>query len=455
MPTEKISGYRFAGDIDIKRLALINQVGEVIDLDGLAKEVSVYQDIESHYLTCDVVINDSIALLNSSEGDRDNGLQGGFNGGEVLVVSYKTKSDDLDYITHMFGIYNVTDRQRLDDKGEAYVLECISIEAYRSSTKTVSRAFGHPNGNLISNMIRAIVNEFVYDSQVKDITRNYREVTGTRVEKTVTIDPTNGLQRYIIPNMTPDDAIDFLSSEADSDNHIPNYVFYENSTGYNFRDVNSLVQQEPKDTYTYVSTNVKDEEKDPELAVRDYQKIISFYVPKQTNILENTIGGLYRSKTINLDILKKNKTEYNFNYDREFDKFNTLQNYKIPGVVDGIPLLFMMQSRTGHDADNLFASENHLPKRTNSTINRKVSFQKHISNFTLELTVHGNSELNAGDVIYVRIPNATTVKEDDGKRDKYLSGKYLITSVRHKFGGKSGTQFVTFLECIKDTGIDI
>ena len=73
----------------------------------------------------------------------------------------------------------------------------------------------------------------------------------------------------------------------------------------------------------------------------------------------------------------------------------------------------------------------------------------------MEVSVPGNSELNVGDVIELNIPNATTINKLDGKKDKYLSGKYLITSLRHKFGGTTGTQFTTFIECVKDTGIEI
>lgn len=442
-----VKGYRHAGDIDIKSLAIITQNGEVIDITTMTPEVNIYQDINEHYLQCDVIIHDAQALINSIEGDP-----GGFNGGEVLAIRYKSKSDDLKYKTHLFGIYTVSDRNRLDDSNETYNLECISAEAYRSSNKTISRAFGYPNGNLISKMVESIINEQIYDSQIQDLYRNYRGVTGSRVKKSVVISPTVGLQSFIIPNMTPDDAIDFLAFQADCDNHIPYYIFYEDSDGFNFRDINSLVQKTPRETYTFISTNVEDTEPDEEVAIRDFQKIISYEVMNQSNILKNAQTGLYRSKTINIDILTKKKSEYNYDYSKEFSRFNTLQKYQIPGSIEGTPIQWMYQSRTGHDQNKLFTTELPLPKRINNTVARKTSFMRHITNVSVNVTVPGNSEMLAGDVVYLNIPNPTNIKDSFGKKDKYLSGKYLVTRVRHKFDGK-GANFTTFMECVKDTGI--
>ncbi|MEK9698980.1 MAG: hypothetical protein VW270_24600, partial [Candidatus Poseidoniales archaeon] len=235
-----------------------------------------------------------------------------------------------------------------------YILNCISAEAYRASTKTISRAYGGSKGNLISNMVKSVLDEFIYDKSIKDLHRNYRQVLNIKTEKEVNISETNGKQRFVIPNMTPDDTLDFFAKEADCDNHVPYYFFYEDSNGFNFKDLNVLTQQDVKEKYTYMAQNVvgqEGESEEDETTIRDFQKIISFNVATQTDIIGNTQRGLFRSKMINLDILRKNKTEYNFDYSKEYKNFNKLQKWKIPGEVDGNPVLHMMQTRQGHDGD--------------------------------------------------------------------------------------------------------
>jgi len=458
MTESTVNGYRFAGDIEVKNIILVGSSGEFRDIGKIVLEVNVFQSLGEHYLQSEIVINDAVSLLSTLSGDRLSEIQGGFNGGEVIVMTYKMRDSSLPFKTHFFGIHEVAERQRLDEKDEVYILNCISAEAYRSSTKTISRSFGGAKGNLISNMVKSIVEEFIYDKEIKDTHRQYRQALNIRMEKKVHISPTTGRQSFIIPNLTPDDAIDYLTKEADNDNHIPYFFFYETSNGFNFMDLNEMVTSDVKETFTYMAQNVigqEGESDQDETPIRDYQKIISFSVSSQTDIIGNVRKGLFRSKMINLDILRKNKTEYDFKYDNEYQKFNKLQKWKIPGTSDGIPVLHMMHSRTGHDNDPLFASELPLPARINENLPRSQSYFNHIFNTQMEVSVPGNSELNVGEVINLNIPNATTINKLDGKKDKYLSGKYLITSLRHKFGGTTGTEFTTFIECVKDTGIEI
>lgn len=453
---ESKQGYRFAGDIEVKRLALVSQTGQVIDIGPIVQEVNIYQDIFQHYLQCEVVVSDALSMINSLGGDSSKGIVGGFNGGEVLLVSYKTRDAELEEKNHFFGLYELSDRQRVDEKIETYVLNGISAEAYQSNTKKISRAYGQPGGNKISKMVESVVDEYVYNRAIRDLHRNYREVTGFRLIKDVNIDETNGLQRLLIPNLSVDDTLDMFAREADCDGHTPLYLFYENSEGFCFKDLNTLTQQEPKAKFTYVQSNMEEDPNRREGTIRDHEKIIAYRVAKQSNILQNAQGGLFRQRTINLDILKKKKEEIVFNYDNEWERFSKLQQYRIPGSVEGDAKVTLTTSRTGHDSCcPIFEPENYLPKRINQFGARRDAYKKHISNLVVEVTVNGDSELNVGDVVELVIPNSTTLDKSDGKADKYLSGKYLLTKVRHKFGGKTGEQFTTFLECIKDTGVEI
>jgi hypothetical protein len=445
-------GYRFSGDIEVGRLTYITQAGQIIDIGPIAQEVSIFQDIFGHYLQCELVISDAQGFIESIKGIRDSNIQGGFNGGDILVVSYKTRDTELEFINHLFALYELSDRNRLDEKQETYIISGISYEAYITAPKRISRALGGNKGNTIANMISNMVNMELYNSVAKDFTRNYREITGVRVEKQVNLDSTNGLQRFIIPNLTIDETIDFLANEADCDAHVPFYTFYENSLGYNFKDFNNLVRQEVKEEFSYLPQNLPDQNSQENDNHKDFQRIMSYEVLKHTNVLENTTRGLFRSKTLNVDFLKKRHEEVIFNYDSEHEKFNKLQPNKIPANIEGEPVVNMFFSRKDHDCScQVFGPENHLPKRLNLFSTRRRSYKNHLFNTVVNVTVPGNSDLNVGDLIYLHIPTPTTLSKRDGKDDKYLSGKYIITKLRQKFNSDT---FTTFLECVKDTGIE-
>jgi hypothetical protein len=440
---ENIQGYRFAGDIDVKNVSLVFSDGSLIDLGSITLEINIFQDLFKHYLECEVVISDALTIFSDSP----------FTGGEILVVSYKTRDKSMEHRTHLFGIHTITDRQKIDEKIEAYVLNGISAEAYNTGVSKISRTYGQGKGNTISNMIKSIIDEYVYNSKTKGLYNNYNSTLGVGVKKNIDVDSTNGVQKLVVPNMTVDATIDFMASESDCDGHAPYYVFYESTDGFNFKDVNTLVAADAYQTYHWIPTNTKDLKREEDTVVKDFQKIQSFNIIRQSDILLNARNGLFRSKIINLDILRKNKKEVVFNYDNEYKKFNKLQPNKILGSSNDDSYIFMMQSRTGHDS-SIFADENVLPKRINTFISRKKAFQRHIFNNVVEVSIPGDSDLTVGKVIDLNIPYSTTLEKLDGKQDKYLSGRYLVTKVRHKFGGKTGSEYQTIIQCTKDTGME-
>jgi len=452
--SESIGGYKHAGDVDVRAFKLITATGQVIDLESITVEFSVYQSLFEHYLQCDLILNDSLGLINTLNPIKDGVTQGGFSGGDILVVSYRSNDDSLPYKNHVFALYEMTDRKRLEENSEAYFLSGISVEAYSASSQKISRAYGGSGGNNISSMVKSITDEFVYSNSIKDLHRSLREAARFRVEKENDFDSTNGNHKFVLPNLAVDDAIDFLCKEADSDDHIPYYLFYENSKGFNFKNLGSLVSQEPKEKYSYIPSNFTDVYKDKKKQeYTEATNIRSFDVIKQSDFLENLESGMFQSRNIFIDILKKNKREVVYKYDDYFPKFKKLQNLKIAGgETRGDPVVRMFTSRHDHESDALFTGEIPSSKKFSENLAQAEGYFSHIFNTQLEVVIPGDSELDVGDVIELNIPPATNVLDQVNVGDKYLSGKYLITKIRNKFLDDSESMS-TILECVKDTGV--
>ena len=452
--SESIGGYKHAGDVDVRTFKLITATGQVIDLKSVTIEFSVYQSLFEHYLQCDLVINDSLGLLNTINEIKDGVTQGGFSGGDMLVVSYRSNDDSLPYKNHVFALYEMANRKRIEENSEAYFLSGISVEAYVSAGQKISRSYGGAAGNDISSMIQSITDEFVYSSSAKGVHSALKESVKFRVQKQNQFDATNGNHKFVIPNLTVDDTIDFLCKESDSDDHIPYYLFYEDSKGFNFKNLGTLVSQESKETFTYAPSNFsgvyKDKKKD------DYTEatnIRSFEVISQSDFLGNLEAGLYQSRNIFIDPLRKNKREVVYKYDDYISKFKKLQKFKIAGdQIDGDPIVRMHTSRHDHENDSLFSVEAPSTKKFSEHLAQGEAYYSHIFNTQLEVVIPGDSELDVGDVITLSIPPASNVLDQVNVDDKYLSGKYLITKIRNKFLDGSESMS-TVLECVKDTAI--
>ena len=90
--------------------------------------------------------------------------------------------------------------------------------------------------------------------------------------------------------------------------------------------------------------------------------------------------------------------------------------------------------------------------RTKDTLQRRAMSLELLNTIQLELTAHGNTHLNAGHIIRVNLPRPGQGKTDvkTTQYDKALSGRWLITAVRHKFNF-GDTLHQSVYTCIKET----
>jgi hypothetical protein len=452
------AGYRHPGDIEIEHLKFFSATGRVIELAGIVTEVNIFQNIFDHYMRCSIVFSDSTGLFNSLKGwsSGEYKVTGGFTGGELFVISYKSRDDDLKFKKHLFALHSLNDRSRPSEDVEVFSITGISLEAYQTYTNSVSKAYGGTKGNTISKMVESLCKEHFQSERVNQLYEMVSKGTNVTVSKSYTYDNTTGLHKFIIPDYTVDDAIDMFCKEADNDTHIPYYLFYENSAGYQFKDLSNLVKQEVKETFTYKTTN--NEEADANEEYTDRTKIIDYNVDRQTDILKNATGGLFSSTMTTVDLLQKIKKDTTFNYDKYASKYVKLQNdnYRLAGsFINGDGVGYLSTTRSGHDASTFFSAEKPITKRIDSFYSAKESYFRHVCNTKVEVTIPGDSEIQVGDCIYLEIPVATNLEDAATDEDKYMSGKYIITELRQQMGSKTGSNFFTTFKCVKDTGIKI
>lgn len=453
MSESTVQGYRHPGDVEIIHANFVTSNGNVVDISGLTTAINIYQNIFRHYLECDLVFFDSSKFLHNLPYYPDGNFTGGFQGTEILVVSYRNRSkgapEPEKIYTHAFRLYAVRDRQGANNS-EVYMFSGVSEEAYQTQASRVSSSFGGTGGSTTKNMIESLHKRYFKSAEVLQIYRQLRNITHNRINKQLNTMETLGLHKFVIPNLTVDDTIRFLVRESDCTTRIPYFVFYEDSENFNFYNVNNLTNKDPVDEYSYTNKNVTKVDSD-NVDVPDEKSIISYKQIRQFDLLDNLNSGLYVSKTIKLDTLKKNMNQVTYDYAEYAPKFNKLQNKFVQGVAEGKePIVSMMTTRNGHDSDPLFASESPKVKRIENIKDIKTSFRTAIFNTPIEVMIPMNPHLKVGQTIKFNFPVDTDDQKGLEKHDKYLTGKYLITKVTQQF---SKTEMITVLECTKDGGI--
>jgi len=436
----------------IEKIILIPEIGDPINIKDITVELNVYQNLFEHYMHCDLVVTDSFDLNTLIPQDVERWISGGFAGTEILLIQYYPDGGTGPLVSNAFFLFERSAKKQIKQNMDAYILSGVSMESYQSFPKRISQAYGGSSGNTIDKMIKSITDKFLYNSEIKDIYNHIKLQTGTLIDKNNVYEESIGLHKFVIPNLSVDDTIEFLCNEADSESHIPQFLFYEDYFGFNFRNLETLVKRAPKHRF------VKEESVTRANSLeKPMDKIISYDVVSESNILQKAREGLFKSKLINIDVLQKKHTTLLYDYSKQKSKFQTLQKFAHRGnVPDHNVNVTMLTSRLGHDSNALFSLEKHKPKRINQFLPLRKSYTKHIFNTTMRVTVPGTTGLNVGDTVYLDFPVNDGLTDNKTKSDIQLSGKYIVTKVRNKMNNPgTSSSFETIFECVKDTQIEI
>ena len=133
-------------------------------------------------------------------------------------------------------------------------------------------------------------------------------------KKPLFIEPSKNIRKFVIPNLTPFQAIKLIKEEAVSaDEGSPHYVFFETPNGYHFRSFDSLLGNkgslsvEHKNTYR----SQPPEQANPGANIAT---ILDWQVDDNSNSFLNTRLGMYASTLFYHDIFNKNIQKFEYNY---------------------------------------------------------------------------------------------------------------------------------------------
>jgi len=434
-----IISYRFAEDslprrIDIKGILYNFEIAEDVLLNNIVGSAIVYdmQDIRS---ILPIIGLERLSLKFNSPG------MAGYDYTEDTGVPLQ--------------IYKV-DKIRKDPKNERaqlYQIFFCSPEMYRNATTKISRAYAGPVENAVQDILRNVL----------------------KSKKPFYFEPTATNAKYVIPNLKPYEAINFLCTQARSKKFRLNagYVFYETSEAFHFRSLDSMMGQDgqlsevpPKFKYQAMVTAVTEDAKHPELKdiVRRLSSVLKYEFDKPVDTLDNIQNGFYANKVTTHDAFNKTikTTTYDYNEigpmqahtemsSSRFDKAGLL--YPQDGKGKGVKF-----ADTGKglnqlsDAKAMVVSEtskvhNDYEFTPNEFLLPLMTHQKQaMRNMNLSLLVYGNTRLNAGDVITFTSP---VQRPGEPENNPYTSGRYVIMAIKHMVNVESQRHEMV-LKCFKD-----
>jgi len=428
--TPTVPGLRFSGDYSIEKLVILTAAG-AIDLKNMMVELSYNEDIFSNTINGYLMIGDSmgyIELLN-------------LLGNEFMRVSFK-KAEDWRIIDKIVRVYKV-DKRRLENNmnTETYSLYFCSEEAILNEQYKICKAYP---GKTISDNIYSI------------LTSSFPNGLGVDTQNIAQIEPTYGKYDFVVPTIKPFDAINWMASYARPTPDKPgaDMLFFENADGFFFRSLQSMMADAPYANFAYNPKNTNRSDLNLQMF-----NVLTYEILNSYDKLGETIKGTFANQLISVDILTRQTKVTPFDY---ADYFNNATN------MNKFPLANQFQNRFGHQvnqpsrgvqklvfsnfsqktsqyvdaidtssvANDIYA-ETYIPYRT-----AQLSL---VNAIRLKISVPGDTTLRVGTTIMFSLNSLNPTQKE---LDKFYSGKYLITAVRHLI---NTSEYRTILEISKES----
>ena len=394
---------------EIISLDIFLKNGQEISLKGLYQEINLYDSVFSHCLTGNILITDSIGLINSLQFDGQEG---------ILIRIGKTREEII--FQQSYRIHKLSNRKNINQNSEMYVLHFISDEYIFSAQQRVHQVFTNST----------------YTQMVVQLLANY-----LGVDKMVLHD-SEGLHTKQMPNMTPLDTVAWISKRALDKNKSPSFLFFQNRYGYNFVSLNELVKNNPI-RVTFDPKNLGESENfNEEFYGARYMSVISQY-----DVVDSIESGVYAStltgfdpitrtiKTKNLTFsdhykennhLNENSNQVEFNNQKDISRIakTNLKSY------DSRQLLYPASYDRGtskyiqnNDKNSINYAENpdYLLKRK--------AIMKNLMTKRVRVVVPGNFRFTTGQTVLLNLPERQEQTSDN--KDDSLFGNYLIIGARH------------------------
>jgi hypothetical protein len=429
---ETVDGITSPQQYTIAQIILTLNNGQQFDLKPFLVELSIYEDIFSSTISGYVMISDV-------RGQIENLNISGFN---YLTLNYNKVGDSNGSLfSKNFRVYKIGERYQQNRGSEIYPIHFCSEERVLSQQIRIAKSY--PN-MLISDVISSILTDTI------------------QTKKTLTIENSRGQFCFIVPNIRPFEAINWMSTYAQPENSSyvgADMIFYENLYGFNFRSIQSIITDDSYGTYNYSPQNVSQTSLDYNIYT-----ILSYKFIQVFNTLETIADGGFANKVITLDPLLRVANTTSFNYNDTTNPAQPTNGTILPPYfqnaqsLNKYPLAVEMQNRLQQTVSQsynsvvkILASNKHErqdPRVTASPLTLAttvpdIGAEVYIPNRTaqlslinqikLEVVVPGDPGLTVGRVVNLNLPNyRPEPSSKTAALDSYFSGNYIVTAVRHR-----------------------
>ena len=374
--------------------------------------ISYYESIKSPAISLTLTFLDVDQLVSRE----------GITGGEYLSLKVKKEGHDdfeIKADKHFLMLNSVKDVSTSSSKQVA-TLEFVSVEAIINETARVNKKY---TGNVTQT--------------VKELLKGRR---GIETKKKLDSDRASNSYSFVGNLKRPFDTIQWLCSKTQSSKDGYGFLFFETADGYVFKSIEKLLKQRPIE---YKKSELPDQNSEP-----DDFRIIENNLDQTNDIGINCRMGMYANKTIYINVDNATYKTVDF----RVEDLKLKKSPKLPNKLERVPTRLMLRV-LDKGALQKGSKRKEIQKENELAIYQSKSYARNnlIFSQSMSIVIPFNPDLRAGQMLDLKFPlrkgsdqETTTYGKDS---DDDVSGKYLISELKHTLGNNEGT---TQLKLIRD-----
>ena len=374
--------------------------------------ISYYESIKSPAISLTLTFLDVDQLVSRE----------GITGGEYLSLKVKKEGhDDFEIKSNKhFLMLNSVKNVSTSSSKQLATLEFVSVEAIINETARVNKKY---TGNVTQT--------------VKELLKGRR---GIETKKKLDSDRASNSYSFVGNLKRPFDTIQWLCSKTQSSKDGYGFLFFETADGYVFKSIEKLLKQRPIE---YKKSELPDQNSEP-----DDFRIIENNLDQTNDIGINCRMGMYANKTIYINVDNATYKTVDF----RIEDLKLKKSPKLPNKLERVPTRLMLRV-LDKGALQKGSKRKEIQKENELAIYQSKSYARNnlIFSQSMSIVIPFNPDLRAGKMLDLKFPlrkgsdqETTTYGKDS---DDDVSGKYLISELKHTLGNNEGT---TQLKLIRD-----
>ena len=416
-----------AGDVVVEEVRLVSYNGFEQSLLGMYSSFTIFEDLFTGGLSGSLTFTDSLNLVKNFP----------IIGDETLYVTFRTPGVDNVSRSVAFKVYKIS--TYVQGQGSASVvvrIEFVSPFLMAASRFKMNRSY---QNKTYSEIVSSIF------SDVTDVMKTNDKIAEGNVRKLPILQqayPTMGQTCLIIPNWTPIYAINWIAnmSVPDYNQLAANYVFYETLDGYYFTPLDSMKKLPSVCTYKYIPGGSRSEKGD-RMIETELRTITQYAIDKICDKMKESMAGMYSSFMLVNEMTTKSYYAEYFSYRggfKETQKMNTNRLLPYDSKIQDMLSAYTKYKTKSHFSFSGVEDTNYIDHAL-----FRQSLMNEMNSFVMILEVMGDSTMRVGNMIDLEFISPEYTKNKDDYLDMYLSGRYMITAIRHDISDSRHTMKLT------------